>query len=149
LIVPGKDRIPLTVDVAVLLVDERSELEYRRALDTGAPAVRVPALTALAARAKRSGDYERALVLWEQAADQGDPRALRELAMHHEHRRRDYPAALAVVERSLGVLDPTPVTSERRFLSDLSRRRRRLLAKLSTQSRSAESPPDPGSPPAW
>jgi hypothetical protein len=115
-------------------LDERSELEYERALGSGAPGVRVPALVALAARAKRTGDHERALRLWEQAAEQGDRLALRELAMHHEHRRRDYAAALAVVERSLGLADPVPDPIDRRFLVDLARRRRRLLTKLGQTS---------------
>jgi uncharacterized protein YprB with RNaseH-like and TPR domain len=115
-------------------LEERSEREYRRALGTGATAVRVPALTALAARAKRSGDHEQALRLWEQAAEQGDRRALRELAMHHEHRLRDYSAALAVVEQSLGLADPALAATDRRFLFDLTRRRRRLLAKLGKKS---------------
>lgn len=110
-------------------LDARSEAEYRRALAGGEPAARLCALLALALRAKRSGDHDAALRLWEQAAGQGDRRALREVAMHHEHRRRDYPSALAVVERSLGAARVAGA-SDVRFEADLARRRDRLARKI-------------------
>jgi uncharacterized protein len=109
---------------------QRSEHEYRRALATGAESARVPALVGLAARAKRSGDAEAAARLWARAARDGDGRAVRELAMHQEHRLRDYEAALELVERALesgsGAMGELP----RRVAHDFERRRARLRAKL-------------------
>ena len=56
-----------------------------------------------AAAFKRTGDYGRAVTLWEQIAG-GDSReacqANIELAMYHEHRRRDIPTALSHARRA-------------------------------------------------
>ena len=57
------------------------------------------------ARAKKAGQMETAVAYWEEAAQGGDWLALRELALHHEHRSRDLPAALSAVESGLGRLD--------------------------------------------
>jgi hypothetical protein len=110
---------------------ERSELEYRRALSSQAPEARVPALVGLAARAKRCGDREAAAALWERAAREGDDLALRELAMHWEHRRRDYSAALELVEEALERFGGQDSPRSRRFVTDFARRRDRLRRKLS------------------
>lgn len=107
----------------------RSQAEYRRALDGGNATARLGALVALASCAKRSGDHDGALRLWELAAAEGDGRALREVAMHHEHRRRDYGAALAVVERCLGNRCGA-LPGDPRVAADLARRRDRLLRKM-------------------
>ena len=127
---------------------ERSEAEYRRALATRAEQARLPALLALAARAKRSGDQAAALLFWEEAAQAGDARALRELSMHYEHRRRDYATALAIVERGRRRDAGREAAHDRRFVRDFERRRARLLAKLARASRSRPegSPRGPGSP---
>ena len=108
---------------------ERSDAQYRRAL-AGTADVRVPALLWLAARAKRSGDHAAALALWEEAAGAGDAHALRELAMHHEHRGRAYAAALEIVERGLSWPARGELSRGRRFVRDFERRRERLRAKL-------------------
>jgi hypothetical protein len=110
---------------------EQSDAHYRRLLEgTGATGtLRVPSLLALATRAKRAGDLATAVELWEQAAEAGDWLALRELAVHHEHRSRDLSAALVTVERGLARLglDGPPA---RWVTADLRRRRDRLIAKL-------------------
>jgi tetratricopeptide (TPR) repeat protein len=111
---------------------ERSELEYRRALSSQAPEARVPALVGLAARAKRCGDRQAAAVLWERAAREGDDLALRELAMHWEHRLRDYSAALELVEEALARFGERDTPRSRRFAADFARRRDRLRRKLSS-----------------
>ena len=77
---------------------ERSEDLYRRVLDQETGPLRVATLVRLAARAKRSGDHDSAADLWGEAAAAGNPRAWRELAVHHEHRTRDLYAALAAAE---------------------------------------------------
>lgn len=131
---------------------ERSEAEYRRALATDVEAARLPALLWLAARAKRSGDGAAAVRLWTQAAQQGDGLALRELAMHQEHRLQDYAAALELVERALERFAEPAAERPRRFAMDFERRRARLRAKLArtrtSPTRPAGSPPGPGSPAA-
>ena len=107
---------------------ERSDEQYRRVVTSGGPGtVRVPSLLRLAARAKRTGDHQAAASLWEEAADAGDCRALRELAVHHEHRSRDLAAALVAVDRALGRLNGW---EDRRVATDFRRRRERLRAKL-------------------
>lgn len=109
---------------------ERSEAEYRRALACDVGPVRVPSLLRLAARAKQAGDHAAALGLWERAAEAGDPLALRELAMHHEHRTQDLAAALAAAERGLALVLSLDDPPARRAAADFHRRRARLLRKM-------------------
>jgi uncharacterized protein YprB with RNaseH-like and TPR domain len=108
---------------------ERSEEQYRRALECGDHPVRVPALLRLADRAKKRGDLALAVPLWEEAAEAGHWWALRELARHHEHRTRDLGRALGCVERALCRLRGTPDAAPHR-MSDLMRRRERIVGKL-------------------
>ena len=84
---------------------ERSEEEYRRALELGAGELRGPALLRLGARAKRAGDFERAARLWAEAGEAGEPEGWRELALHHEHRTRDLDAALQAVDRGTRLVE--------------------------------------------
>ena len=108
---------------------ERSEAEYRRTIESDRGALRVAALVRLASRAKRAGDHARAADLWCEAAESGDMLALRELAVHHEHRSRDLPTSLAAVERALGLLSsrgPNGGGAQAAF----TKRRERLLRKL-------------------
>ncbi|HEY3121392.1 MAG TPA: ribonuclease H-like domain-containing protein [Vicinamibacteria bacterium] len=109
---------------------ELSDAHYRRLLDAPFETLRVPSLLALATRAKRAGDLATAVELWEQAAAAGDWLALRELAVHHEHRQRDLSAALVTVERGLARVTIEREPAARRIAEDLRRRRERLLAKL-------------------
>ena len=97
---------------------ERSEALYRRVLDQEHGPLRVATLVRLAARAKRGGDH---------ATAAGNPRAWRELAVHHEHRTRDLHAALAAAEKGLRAL---PACGLPRLSADLSRRRARLLRRV-------------------
>lgn len=108
---------------------ERSEEEYRRALECTGDARRF-ALLRLAARAKRDGAHQAAVDLWEEAAAAGEWTALRELAMYHEHRRHDAQQALLAVERGLRCLGSLDESAARRAQKDLTRRRERLVRKL-------------------
>ena len=112
---------------------ERSETEYRRALESGGPARRF-ALVRLAARAKREGAHEAAVGFWEEAAAAGDWTALRELAMHYEHRQRDVPHALAMVERALKLMPSLDDSTARRAEQDLVRRRDRLVRRMQAEA---------------
>ena len=118
---------------------ERCEAQYRRLASSGAHPWRVRSLLRLAARAKRLGEHAAAVELWEQAAGEGDWWALRELAVHHEHRARDLAAALLVVERALETLEDHGSPTAHRVRADFRRRRERLLAK-----RAGPPPTSPG-----
>ncbi len=120
---------------------ERSDAEYRRAIQAGAGTLQVAALLRLAARMKRAGDHVEAAELWRVAANAGSHEALRELSIHHEHRTRDWPAALGLVEEALNRLTGEGHPTPRRLAKDLSRRRERLLGKL---ARRPDPPPQGG-----
>jgi uncharacterized protein YprB with RNaseH-like and TPR domain len=108
---------------------ERSDAEYRRAADGPSP-VRVPALLRLAARARRRGDHAEAARLWEHAADEGDWRALRALAIHHERRGRNPLSALRAVERALERLWEEGRPPAGKAAVELLQRRARLRARM-------------------
>jgi len=108
---------------------ERSEAEYRRTIESDRGTLRTAALLRLASRAKRAGDYARAAELWREAAEAEDLLALRELAVHHEHRSRDLAAALAVVERALELLSLRGLAWSRAG-NDFAKRRKRLQRRL-------------------
>jgi hypothetical protein len=130
---------------------ERSEAEYRRALDLDPGPLRGKALLRLAWRAKRRGEHDRATSLWAEAGDAGEVEAWRELAMHHEHRARDMDAALDAVERGLALLETTRQRDVRSWhlAEGFERRRERLLRKkASSRSPAGGSRPGPGSAPA-
>ncbi len=128
---------------------ERSEAQYRRALEIGAGSLRGPALLRLAWRAKRAGKIPRALELWRQAGEAGEPLGWRELAMHHEHRSRDLAAALGAVERGLALVDGLRQRDLRSFhLAEGFERRRQRLRRKASRSPAAGSRPGPGSGPA-
>lgn len=105
---------------------DRSAAWFRRVVEEGAGTLRVDSLRRLAGRAKRARDHAAALPLWQQAAEEGDWWALRELAIHHEHRTRDLAAAQAAADEALRRADGR-VSS--RLRDDLLRRRERVRRK--------------------
>ncbi|MET0554469.1 MAG: ribonuclease H-like domain-containing protein [Vicinamibacteria bacterium] len=120
------------------LLYERSEALYQRVVDQHAGPMRVASLVRLAVRSRRRGDHDTALRLWREAAAAGSARAWRELAVHHEHRGRDLPAALDAADRGLGAVD-SRVGGARRLTVDLQRRRTRLLRRLQAAAGQASS----------
>ena len=124
---------------------ERSDAQYRRAADHGHGPLRNAALLGLAARSKRARDFAEAAGLWAAAAEAGEPLAMHELAMHHEHRTHDLEAALRVVDLALDVLDGKDEPRARRLAQDFWRRRERLVRK---QGKRPTGSPSPGRPPA-
>ena len=108
-------------------VYEKSEAYFRRVVEEGAGPLRLDSLRRLAGRAKRARDHEAALPLWQQAAEEGDWWALRELAIHHEHRTRDLPAAQRAAEEALRRAEGRVSA---RLRDDLVKRRERVRRKL-------------------
>jgi uncharacterized protein len=108
---------------------DRSDQQYRRALKEETGPLRTAALLRLAGRAKRNGDHGAACDLWEEAAAAGSWLALRELAVHHEHRSRDLGAALAAVERGLEA-DSADQAACARARAEFERRKARLFRKI-------------------
>ena len=109
---------------------DRCQEEYRRTLALDPGPLRGPTLLRLAWRAKRARDWEAATALWEQAAEAGEVEAHRELAMHYEHRSKDYVAALRAAERGLGVLSKADDLRLRRLRWNFERRCERIRRKL-------------------
>jgi uncharacterized protein YprB with RNaseH-like and TPR domain len=111
---------------------ERSEAEYRRALDLGPGPLRGPALLRLAWRAKRAGEHARAAALWAEAGEAGEVEGWRELAMYHEHRTRDLDEALAAIARGTAIVGPESHRDVRAWhqAEGFERRRQRLMRKV-------------------
>jgi hypothetical protein len=118
---------------------ERSDAEYRRTLALDPGPLRGAALMRLAARAKRTGDHVIAAALWEEAAESGELLALRELAVHHEHRSRELAAALDAVDRAMRWLSGGGHDDfrGRRLAAEFGHRRERLLRKQSREALTA------------
>jgi len=117
---------------------DRCQQEYRRTLTLDPGPLKGPTLLRLAWRAKRARDWQQALSLWEEAASEGEVEALRELAMYHEHRARDYSAALDSTMRGLDLLSELDDVRSCRLLRNFRRRRKRLQSRL-TPSRTERS----------
>jgi uncharacterized protein len=109
---------------------DRSEVEYRRVLERTEGPLRRQALLRLAFRAKRAGDFEVAVGLWQEAAEEGAAEACRELAVHHEHRTRDLPAALRAARRGLELVGVPLEPAQRRLAEGFHRRRERIETKI-------------------
>lgn len=122
---------------------ERSEAEYLRVLEAAPPGeaapVRRASLARLAARAKIAGDLDAAVRFWEHAAEEGDLVAFRELAVLHEHYRRNPAQALAAVEVGLVRLR-TARDAPLRLAHDLEHRRERLTRRLRERAGAAKTP---------
>ncbi len=111
-------------------VRDQSVATCQRALDLGLPeAVEARALLHLATQHKRQQEYDKAVSLWTELSRREEElaiEALEELAMYHEHRRRDAHAALRFVEEALARLDPmTSPGHYQRFTYRLGRLRRK------------------------
>ena len=84
---------------------ERSEAQYRRVLARGGGAGARGGAARLAARAKRRGDHPARRRSGSRRPRRESWLAMRELAVHHEHRSRDLTTALAIVDAGLGRLE--------------------------------------------
>jgi len=120
---------------------DRSIQHYTRALGGGVGgSVRRRSLRQLALHYKRREDWEQAGALWRDLSCEDGPEAieaLEELAMHLEHRLRDFGGALAFCEQALRRVEEDlrlPLAWRSRWREDFIRRRRRL-EKRSAQKR--------------
>jgi uncharacterized protein YprB with RNaseH-like and TPR domain len=117
--------------------EDRSILHYERAVDSGLEgAARRRSLRGLAELHKRRGEIEKARELWEQLSREDGLEsvlAYHELAMHLEHRARDYGSALAMCDSALERLDggfELPLGFRERWKEAFDHRRRRLSRRL-------------------
>jgi hypothetical protein len=117
--------------------EERSILHYGRAVEAGLEgAARRRSLRGLAELHKKRGDIGRARELWEELTREcglESVLALHELAMHLEHRERDYASALALCESALERLEggfELPIGFRERWREAFDHRRRRLTRRL-------------------
>ncbi len=81
---------------------------------------------------KRAGDFEAAVVLWQQAASHKQIYAHVELAKYFEHHRRDYAEAARWTHSALDTIqspDFSPVVRQE-WLAELEHRMRRLIRRL-------------------
>ena len=112
---------------------ERALACYRGALEAGLAGAPAQALRLHLARwEKRLARWDAACSLWEEASrDAGfDPRPWEELAKFHEHRRRDFVTARAVVEDALGLAEAAgaPLRTVDAFTHRLGRLERRVTS---------------------
>ncbi len=114
-------------------VSERSAAACRRALENGLPgSVEAQALWQLATQYKRRREHEQAAQLWQELSRREEPlalRALEELAIDYEHRRRDATAALVFTTAALDRLRAlTSATNQtKRFMKRLERLKRKSM----------------------
>lgn len=102
----------------------------QRALDLGLPdGLESRALWHLATQHKRQREFERAVEIWTELSRREEAlalEALQELAMYHEHRRRDAHAAIEFAEMALRRVDRTASPGHyQRFSYRLERLRRK------------------------
>lgn len=116
---------------------ERSILHYTRAVESGVSgAPRRRSLRGLAEIHKRKGEHDKARPLWEELSGEDGAEsilALHELAMHLEHRERDYAEARALCDRALERLEggfELPLGFRERWREAFEHRRRRLARRV-------------------
>ena len=98
--------------------------------------VELEAKKKLAAYFKRNQDWEKAAGLWQEMAPLEQLFCFRELAMYHEHRRKDLRAAADIAERGLErAAGVSPF-----YEADFSHRLERLRAKLGAQRKKEPAP---------
>jgi len=123
-------------------VTDRSAAACRRALSQGLPgSVEAQALWQLALQHKRRQEHDQAAALWQELAQREEPlalRALEQLAIHYEHRRRDTTAAMIF---TTAALDRLRGQSQRSSLSkQFSKRLERLRRKACEKTPPTELP---------
>jgi uncharacterized protein len=142
--VPGIDLFSLSRIMDRAGAAEESANICRRALSAGLPeTLETRALWMLASQHKRRREFELAAELWHEVTRREAPfsiLALEELAIHHEHRLRDCPAALTFTETALERLRefPAPKSHLMRVFHRMKRLKRKTprLGALAATTRS-------------
>jgi len=107
---------------------ERSAVFIRRALEGRlTDEVALLAKKKLAAHLKKNKDWDKAAELWQEMAPLEQLFCYRELAMYHEHQRKDYRKALDIAEQGL----EKAAGVSRFFEADFSHRLERLRVRVS------------------
>jgi uncharacterized protein len=128
---PGTDLFSLSRIFERAGAAEKSFTACQRALSAGLPqTVETRALMHLASQHKRQRRYDVAAEVWREVSRREAPfsiLALEELAIHYEHRQRDFSAALALTESALELLRelPSPQSRVNSFKHRLERLRRK------------------------
>ncbi|HVN82318.1 MAG TPA: ribonuclease H-like domain-containing protein [Terriglobia bacterium] len=118
------------------LGQRQKSLEFNRAaLETGLTGeLRLQAMDRLAASFKSEGLHSQAVALWEQALRESvvfREESGRNLAIHYEHRERDFAKALELTERALEGLVQMDCRTQ---ISEWIYRRKRLLRKTGSEA---------------
>ncbi len=81
---------------------------------------------------KRRGDFDEAIHLWEEAADNGHIYAFIELAKYYEHKKRDVKSALTWTKSAQKQIEKSdlPTYMRKHWMEELTHRRQRLETKL-------------------
>lgn len=81
---------------------------------------------------RKTGEWEKAALLWQKAADHGEFSACVELSKYHEHRQRNFSEALTWARKALEILDSTRYFDGRRnsIEQDIERRIGRLYQRV-------------------
>ncbi len=110
----------------------RSAYLIQRALDGRLTRkVEIEAKKKLAAHYKKNQDWDKAADLWQEMAPLQQLPCFRELAMYHEHRRKDLRKAADIAEQGLEAAAGVSPFYE----ADFSHRLERLRARLGTQEK--------------
>lgn len=103
---------------------------YRRSLDNGLPeGIFWATLERLSFIHKRAGEYDKAISLWERAAEHRHIYAHIELAKYYEHHARDPETALLWTKRAIDALGAYPFAVRQQWLGELEHRQERLVRK--------------------
>jgi uncharacterized protein len=109
---------------------------YRQSLEHDLPdELRWDTVQKLSFLYKRMGGLDEAILLWQEAARQGELYAFIELAKAYEHQRRDPQEAARWTEEALQVISAPgfPTATRREWLEDLEHRMQRLQRKLAEE----------------
>jgi tetratricopeptide (TPR) repeat protein len=85
---------------------------------------------------KRRGEFENAIKLWNEAAEEGEIYAHIELAKFYEHKKRKYPKAIEWTTGAIAIINTSgfPNYERARYLPELEHRLARLERKLDKAS---------------
>jgi uncharacterized protein YprB with RNaseH-like and TPR domain len=107
---------------------ETSVRYYERALSGGlSRETAAAARLRLSSHFKKAKDFGRAVALWSEMSESRQPASFRELAIHYEHRVKDFAKALRLAEEGLALAGREAPEGAR---EDFRRRIERLRAKL-------------------